>query len=141
MAPRVSVCLPARDEATTVGAIVADMPRPAAPGHGGLVDEVVVLDDGSTDAPRRWRGGRCTGGRERDVLPEAGPGSGKGNALWKSLLACEGDILCFLDADLRNFRGEYVERLWSRSSPGRTRCSSRRTTTGRSKARRPAADA
>ena len=45
------------------------------------------------------------------MLPEAGPGSGKGNALWKSLYACTGDIICWLDADLRNFRAEYVDRL------------------------------
>ena len=45
------------------------------------------------------------------MLPETGPGSGKGNAMWKSLYACTGDIICWVDADLRNFRGEYIERL------------------------------
>ncbi len=45
------------------------------------------------------------------MLPETGPGSGKGNAMWKSLYACTGDIICWIDADLRNFRGEYIERL------------------------------
>ena len=45
------------------------------------------------------------------MLPEVGPGSGKGNALWKSLHACRGDLLCWLDADLRNFRADAVTRL------------------------------
>jgi glucosyl-3-phosphoglycerate synthase len=102
----ISVCLPARDEAATIGPIVAEVVGLA------IVDEVVVIDDGSTDdtaAVAAAAGARVV--READVLPEAGPGTGKGNALWKGLYACEGDILCYLDADLRNFRGEYVERL------------------------------
>jgi glucosyl-3-phosphoglycerate synthase len=103
---RISVCLPARDEAATIGPIVAEVVRLS------LVDEVVVIDDGSTDDTAdvaAAAGARVV--HEADVLPEAGPGSGKGNALWKGLFACEGEILCYLDADLRNFRGEYVERL------------------------------
>jgi len=104
--PRVSVCLPARDEAATIGAIVAE-----AVGLD-LVAEVVVLDDGSTDdtaAIATAAGARVVG--EATVLPETGPGSGKGNAMWKSLYACTGDVICWVDADLRNFRGEYIERL------------------------------
>lgn len=102
----VSVCLPARDEAATIGAIVAETVRLE------LVSEVVVLDDGSTDdtaAIARAAGARVVS--EASVLPETGPGSGKGNAMWKSLYACRGEIICWVDADLRNFRGEYVERL------------------------------
>jgi glucosyl-3-phosphoglycerate synthase len=102
----VSVCLPARDEAATIGAIVAEAVAL------DIVDEVVVLDDGSTDATAAVA--RDAGARVVDVasvLPETGPGSGKGNAMWKSLYACNGDIICWLDADLRNFRGEYIEHL------------------------------
>ena len=111
MAPRVSVCLPARDEAATVGAIVAEI-RDRLTGAHGLVDEIVVIDDGSRDdtaAAAEAEGARVVA--ERDILPEAGPGSGKGNALWKSLHECRGDIICWLDADLRNFNAEYVTRL------------------------------
>jgi glucosyl-3-phosphoglycerate synthase len=102
----VSVCLPARNEAATIGDIVSEAVRLA------LVSEVVVLDDGSTDrtaAIASAAGARVVS--EASVLPEAGPGSGKGNAMWKSLYACRGDVICWIDADLRNFRGEYVERL------------------------------
>jgi glucosyl-3-phosphoglycerate synthase len=104
--PRVSVCLPARNEAATIGAIVAEAVRL------DIVDEVVVLDDGSTDttAAAATAAGALVVS-ESSVLPETGPGSGKGNAMWKSLYACSGDIICWVDADLRNFRGEYVERL------------------------------
>src|SRR5437016_11316380 len=103
---KVSVCLPARNEAATVRAIVREAVRL------DVVSEVVVLDDGSSDGTAeiaRQAGARVVS--EASVLPEAGGGSGKGNAMWKSLYACTGDIICWIDADLRNFRGEYVERL------------------------------
>ena len=71
-----------------------------------------MIDDGSTDATAEIaRGAGAQVVAEADVLPEAGPGSGKGNALWKSLQACRGDLLCWLDADLRNFRADTVTRL------------------------------
>ena len=57
---------------------------------------------------------RAAGARvvaEREILPEAGPGSGKGNALWKSLHECTGDLVCWIDADLRNFEAHFVTRL------------------------------
>jgi glucosyl-3-phosphoglycerate synthase len=102
----ISVCLPARNEGATIESIV----RAAL--ACTIVDEVVVIDDGSTDATAA--SASAAGARvvaESALLPEAGPGAGKGNVLWKALMACTGDIICFLDADLRNFRGEYVERL------------------------------
>ena len=47
----VSVCIPARDEGSTVGSVVRAVVQPFLAGHGGngLVDEVIVLDDGSAD--------------------------------------------------------------------------------------------
>jgi glucosyl-3-phosphoglycerate synthase len=103
---KVSVCLPARNEASTIGAIVREAVRL------DVVSEVVVLDDGSSDATAEIAAG--AGARvvsEASLLPEAGAGTGKGNAMWKSLYACTGDVICWIDADLRNFRGEYIERL------------------------------
>src|SRR5256885_11512384 len=98
----ISVCLPARDEEATVGQIVANIRRNLVTGVP-LVDEVVVMDDGSTDATAevaRWEGARVLA--VDDVLAEVPGGSGKGNALWTSLYACDGDIVCWVDADIRN---------------------------------------
>lgn len=106
----VSVCLPARDEEATVGPIVAALCSTLVP--AGVVDEVVVLDDGSSD--RTAAQSAAAGARVvavADVLPEAGAGEGKGNALWRGLFVCEGSVVCYLDADVRNFEPHFVTRL------------------------------
>jgi glucosyl-3-phosphoglycerate synthase len=107
----VSVCLPTRDEAATVGGIVRHLRRNLVE-RARLVDEIVVMDAGSGDdtaAIAEAEGARVF--LEHDVLPGQGPGSGKGEALWKSLHACQGDLICFVDADIRNFHGRFVTGL------------------------------
>jgi glucosyl-3-phosphoglycerate synthase len=104
----VSVCLPTRDEAATVGGIVRNIRRNLVE-RARLVDEIVVMDAGSGDdtaAIAQAEGARVF--FEHDVLPGEGPGSGKGEALWKSLHACQGDLICFVDADIRNFHARFV---------------------------------
>ena len=104
----VSVCLPARDEAATVGGIVADLRRSLVEGCG-LVDEVLVIDDHSTD--RTAEVATAAGARVLavdDVLPDLGPGQGKGEALWKSVAAAEGDLIVWCDADILDFGPRFV---------------------------------
>ena len=103
----VSVCLPARDEAPTIGPIIE-----ACLELGPLVDEVLVVDDGSRDETcevAAAAGARVA--RTVDVLPECGPGRGKGEALWKSLHAANGDIIVWCDADVHNFSPSFVTGL------------------------------
>jgi len=105
---RVSVVLPALDEESTVGAIVERI-RCAFVERLPLVDEVVVMDSGSTDRTARVAaaaGARVV--RVDDVLPAWGRVPGKGEALWKSLHVTDGDLLVFLDADLHHFDPNFV---------------------------------
>ena len=77
----VSVCIPARDEGSTVGSVVRAVVQPflASSGGNGLVDEVIVLDDGSLDdtAEQARDAGRGRGGRARRGRRQ-GPGHGGG---------------------------------------------------------------
>ncbi|HSS09587.1 MAG TPA: glycosyltransferase, partial [Acidimicrobiales bacterium] len=112
---RVSVCLPARDEAETVGRVV-EVIKTELIEQRPLVDELVVIDDGSHDdtaAAARAAGARVL--MAADILPEydlgAEEGGGKGQALWKGAYATRGEIVVFCDADVRNFRPEFVTGL------------------------------
>jgi glucosyl-3-phosphoglycerate synthase len=108
---RVSVVLPARDEAATVGRLVADLRRRWVR-DVPLVDELVVVDSDSTDgtaAVARAAGADVV--RTTEVLPAHGSRPGKGEALWKSLAATTGDLLVFLDADLLGDVSHYVPGL------------------------------
>ncbi|PRH76927.1 glucosyl-3-phosphoglycerate synthase [Streptomyces solincola] len=105
----VSVVLPALNEEATVGEIVSVIRRELMGPGAPLVDELVVLDSGSTD--RTAQVAAAAGARvvARDaVLPRIPVAPGKGEVLWRSLLATGGDVVCFVDADLREFSADFV---------------------------------
>jgi glucosyl-3-phosphoglycerate synthase len=93
----VSVVLPALNEEETVAGVIASI-RPLL---GSVVDEIVVMDSGSTDdtAMVAKEAGAIVVHRD-EVLPELEPLPGKGEVLWRSLAATTGDVLVFIDADL-----------------------------------------
>ncbi|MFI0422225.1 glucosyl-3-phosphoglycerate synthase [Spongiactinospora gelatinilytica] len=104
----VSVILPAKDEAATVGGIVSAI-RTGLP---ALVDEILVVDSRSADATARVAaeaGARVV--HQDAVLPHLPALPGKGDALWKGLAAAGGDFVVFVDADLRNFGPHFVSGL------------------------------
>ncbi len=79
-------------------------------GHGGLVDELIVIDSGSTDDTETVATAEgATVHRAHDVLSDHNIAEGgKGDALWKSLAICNGDIVLWVDADTRNFDEHFV---------------------------------
>ena len=108
---KVSVVLPALNEAATIGAIVAAI-RPFTEGDRPLVDDLLVMDSGSTDdtiAIARENGARVA--RRTDVVPHLEPVPGKGEVLWRSLAATDGDVICFIDSDLVDFDPTFVPSL------------------------------
>ncbi|MDQ4064818.1 MAG: glucosyl-3-phosphoglycerate synthase [Actinomycetota bacterium] len=108
----VSVCLPALNEAATVGAICERIRDELI--AAGIVDELVVVDSGSNDATQH--AARAAGAavvRAADVLAEVGPNpnGGKGESLWKSLAVTSGDIVVWLDSDTKNFTPSFITSL------------------------------
>lgn len=102
----VSVVLPAREVADTIGPIL-DALAPAR--AAGVIDELLVIDaasaDGTADVATR-HGARVV--QESDVLPEHGPARGKGDALWRGLAVTEGDVVVYLDSDTENFDARFL---------------------------------
>ncbi len=109
----ISVILPALNEELTVGSIVNDI-RAAfidCPGPR-LIDELLVLDSGSADATGEVAAeAGATVIHRDDVLPLIPTVTGKGEAMWRALAATTGDLVVFVDADLRSFNPSYITGL------------------------------
>jgi glucosyl-3-phosphoglycerate synthase len=103
----VSVVLPAREVADTIGTIVDEIL--ALDQRAGLVDQLLVIDAGSADGTARiaaHHGADVL--QESELLPQLGRVLGKGDAMWRALSVARGDVVMYLDADTTDFGGHFV---------------------------------
>jgi glucosyl-3-phosphoglycerate synthase len=108
---RISVCIPARDEESTVGRIVGVVRDELVLRHG-LVDEIVVVDHDSHDGTGRVAAAAgATVHSADELLADFGAALGKGDVLWRSVHAASGDVIVWLDADLQGFGAHFVTGL------------------------------
>ncbi len=101
----VSVCLPARDEARTIGSILEVLLDLR---HRGVIDQVVVVDHSQDSTAEIACGLGAEVHDQEQLLPELGPVLGKGDAMWRALSVLHGDVICFLDADTEHFGAHFA---------------------------------
>jgi glucosyl-3-phosphoglycerate synthase len=100
----VTVVLPAREVADTIGQIVEGLQT-----LDGLIDQILVVDaaseDGTAEVAARLG---ADVHQESDLLPEFGQALGKGDAMWRALAVAGGDLVVYLDSDTRNFSPHFA---------------------------------
>lgn len=94
----VTVIIPGKEVASTIGGVIAQTVGPLV--EAKVVSRVVVVDAASADGTGKFAASHGAQVVQRaDYAPEFGPSRGKGDALWRGLLATDGDIVAFLDGD------------------------------------------
>lgn len=107
----VSLCIPCRDEAATIGSLVSII-RHELMRKVPFVDELIVLDDRSTDDTARVAASAgATVVPIEQIHAKHGEGHGKGNVLWASLAASTGDFVVWVDGDITSFEPHWITRL------------------------------
>ncbi|HPA20310.1 MAG TPA: glucosyl-3-phosphoglycerate synthase [Verrucomicrobiae bacterium] len=105
---RISVCIPTLNEAKTIGKEVVIL-RSELVQRYPLIDELTVIDSGSKDGTREIA---ASFGADvhlaSEILPETGTKHGKGENLWKAIHQLRGDIIVYIDADIKNIRPKFV---------------------------------
>jgi len=104
----ISLCIPTLNEELTIGREISVFKRELID-RCRLVDEIVVIDSGSTD--RTAAIARKAGADVHfsgAILPNHGYRLGKGENLWKAVYQLKGDIICYVDADISNIHPRFV---------------------------------
>ncbi|MBN2532115.1 MAG: glucosyl-3-phosphoglycerate synthase [Spirochaetales bacterium] len=105
---KISLCFPTLNEEKTIGQSIV-ITKAELMDRFPLLDEIAVIDSGSTD--RTCEIARDFGADTylaSEHLEEEGIYKGKGENLWKALYLLKGDIIIFIDADIRNIHHRFV---------------------------------
>jgi len=108
---RTTVCIPAHNEASTIRQVVELVHR-AGRQQPGLIAEVLVVDDRSTDGTADIAA--AAGAKvlfTADECTNFGGSRGKGDAIWTGLRRCETELITFVDADVTTLSARFVSRL------------------------------
>jgi nucleotide-binding universal stress UspA family protein len=104
----ISLGLPALNEEKTIGLVIRRI-KTALMDRVPLLDQMVVVDSDSTDRTREIAAELGVPVvRHSEILPELGTYQGKGEALWKSLHVLDGEIVCWIDTDIRNIQPRFL---------------------------------
>ena len=105
---KVSLCIPTLNEAKTIGKEIVLFKSELMERHP-LLDEIAVIDSGSEDGTLEIA---AQFGAEtylaKDILPKCGTQRGKGENLWKAIYQLSGDIIVYVDADIKNIHPRFV---------------------------------
>ncbi|MBD0281333.1 MAG: glucosyl-3-phosphoglycerate synthase [Thermoleophilaceae bacterium] len=100
----VTVVLPAREVADTIGPIIEQL-RILDP----LIDQILVVDAASEDGTADIAASLgAEVHQESELLPEFGQALGKGDAMWRALSVARGDLIVYLDSDTRAFSAHFA---------------------------------
>ncbi len=105
---KISLCLPTLNEEKTIGKEIV-MFKSELMDRYPLLDEIAVIDSGSSDTTREIA---STFGADvylsSEILPQYGEKKGKGENLWKAVYELTGDIIVYVDADIKNIHPRFV---------------------------------
>ena len=105
---KISLAFPTLNEEKTIGKEVLII-KTELMNRFPLIDEIVVIDSKSTDNTCRIAadfGAKVY--KSQDILKNKGSFRGKGENLWKSLYVLNGDIIIWIDADIKNIHPKFV---------------------------------
>ncbi len=104
----ISLCIPTLNEEKTIGKEIIIFRSELMARHK-LIDEIAIIDSGSSDRTREIAE---SFGAEvylaEDILPDLEPKRGKGENLWKAIYQLTGDIIVYIDADIKNIHPRFV---------------------------------
>lgn len=104
----ISLCIPTLNEENTIGKEIV-LFRSELMKRFPLLDEIAVIDSGSSD--RTVEVAESFGAdvyRASDILPDLDLKRGKGENLWKAIYQLKGDIIVYIDADIKNIHPRFA---------------------------------